>query len=640
MADARLQWRQLTQAQPNVAPLLAQAGRGFNDAAEAASNILGNYQAGQEAAGDQELARLLASATNQEELNALVNSDEVRGLRLSENGIGMLNAAQGNRVDWSNTRSQIDTRAGQLGIAQADLGIRQAAEGRRATTFADEQARQTFLRENAAAGLAAEDFTRQYGDTVGPISQTTSMSQRDLLARTLQAEAGNQGLQGMIDVGSVIRNRVASGQWGDSLESVIMAPGQFSAWNGVTGYVNGEQGQNMDFTPGQEAYAAADAILSGNYQSEVGNALNYYAVIPGVSERPSWANDSFQQRGAHYFGTANGSGSDGRSVQLGGANTPTSYTTQRESPEQAYERLLVESGLFSASDINTLQDPIEAAANTRTAEIEKQNQEILRESFATANQALLDNPEINTVEQLRNAVFSDERFTATENEARYNNLRGLINDDPGRLRPSVIEDPTTVASAVGAVEAANNAVESNPRYALFADADRLAATDDATVGENVAKRLGLENDDENPNGIFGFGEKGFDVNRLDRMIEDAARRNDVRLEVAAAAFIRAFDRDPTGRNTLDNRFDADTVDEIIQSIDQRDERDFREATRSVQVMEAEINQIRSQEQLLRAQLVQYPEGSPNRAAIQAQIDSLQTQLADAERDYSSAPSRN
>lgn len=131
------------------------------------------------------------------------------------------------------------------------------------------------------------------------------MDERELLAKTIQAEAGNQDFTGKLAVGEVISNRVASGRWGGSLESVIMADGQFSAWNSVTGHADGEQGQDMNkMRPSKEAYAAADAILSGDYQPITGGALNYYAVIPGVSEKPSWAKDNFKKIGDHYFGNA------------------------------------------------------------------------------------------------------------------------------------------------------------------------------------------------------------------------------------------------------------------------------------------------------------------------------------------------
>ena len=66
---------------------------------------------------------------------------------------------------------------------------------------------------------------------------------RDLLAKTLQAEAGNQGLGGMLAVGNVIFNRID--QSNSNLQDVILSPGQFSAWNKYTNYAGGEQGQDM-----------------------------------------------------------------------------------------------------------------------------------------------------------------------------------------------------------------------------------------------------------------------------------------------------------------------------------------------------------------------------------------------------------
>ena len=128
------------------------------------------------------------------------------------------------------------------------------------------------------------------------------LSNRDLLAKTLQAEAGNQGLGGMMAVGSVIMNRVGSGQ---SLRDIILAPGQFSAWNSVTGYAGGEQGQDMEaIKPSKDAYAAADAILSGNYADITGGATHYYN--PDISQ-PKWgasAGGDWTKIGAHLFGKA------------------------------------------------------------------------------------------------------------------------------------------------------------------------------------------------------------------------------------------------------------------------------------------------------------------------------------------------
>ena len=108
------------------------------------------------------------------------------------------------------------------------------------------------------------------------------LTQRDLLAKTLQAEAGNQGYNGMVAVGSVIMNRLGGGS---DLGKVILQPGHFSAWNSTTGYAGGEQGQDMGFTPSSKAYEVADALLAGEYEDPTGGATHYYN--PQLAD-PNW----------------------------------------------------------------------------------------------------------------------------------------------------------------------------------------------------------------------------------------------------------------------------------------------------------------------------------------------------------------
>lgn len=132
--------------------------------------------------------------------------------------------------------------------------------------------------------------------------------ERELLARTIQAEAGGEGYDGMLAVGAVIGNRARSGKYGgSSLRDVILAPGQFSAWNGVTGYAKGEGALNMDrITPSEHALRVADAILAGKYDDPTGGATHYYNP---AAAKPKWGKDAggnWQQIGNHIFGFADG----------------------------------------------------------------------------------------------------------------------------------------------------------------------------------------------------------------------------------------------------------------------------------------------------------------------------------------------
>lgn len=130
-----------------------------------------------------------------------------------------------------------------------------------------------------------------------------NLTDRELLARTIMAEAGNQGPVGMMGVGSVIMNRLRNPAYGSDFTSVILAPGQFSAWNSVTGYADGAQGQDMSkIIPSRDAYMVADQILDGNYNDPTGGATHYYN--PRISN-PSWGQRSggnWMQLGDHIFG--------------------------------------------------------------------------------------------------------------------------------------------------------------------------------------------------------------------------------------------------------------------------------------------------------------------------------------------------
>lgn len=130
-------------------------------------------------------------------------------------------------------------------------------------------------------------------------------SDREILALTLQAEAGGEGYDGMLAAGSVIANRAASGRFGEGISGVIMKPGQFSAWNGVTGYAGGEGAIDMDkVRPNKEALKAADAIISGDYTDVTGGATHYYN--PKVAS-PAWGGNvgsNWIDIGNHRFGRA------------------------------------------------------------------------------------------------------------------------------------------------------------------------------------------------------------------------------------------------------------------------------------------------------------------------------------------------
>lgn len=154
----------------------------------------------------------------------------------------------------------------------------------------------------------------------------------ELLAKTIQAEAGNQGFNGMLAVGAVIANRAGGENW----RGAILAPGQFSAWNSKTGYAGGEQGQDMDnIVPSAEANRVASLILSGNYTDPTNGATHYYN--PSISD-PAWgqnkAGGEWATIGAHIFGKAGAYPTEeGETfVTSGRSNTPSQPATPAVAP--------------------------------------------------------------------------------------------------------------------------------------------------------------------------------------------------------------------------------------------------------------------------------------------------------------------
>lgn len=153
------------------------------------------------------------------------------------------------------------------------------------------------------------------------------MSDLEILARTIEAEAGVEGYDGKVAVGATIANRAASGRFGKGIKGVILKKGQFSPWNSYTGYAKGEQGKDMlRLKPSEDAYAAAQAILSGDYEDPTGGATHY--VNPKVST-PDWLDDMIgRQRGTvqigqHLFGNADNNQTYDGKTWIAGLNKPT-----------------------------------------------------------------------------------------------------------------------------------------------------------------------------------------------------------------------------------------------------------------------------------------------------------------------------
>ena len=106
-------------------------------------------------------------------------------------------------------------------------------------------------------------------------------SDRELLARIVQCEAGGEGDNGMRAVASVVMNRVnvPNGEYarvsqGGNIRNIIFQQGQFDcARETIGGRYNSQNIYNM--TPTDVHYEIADWALSGNRLNEIGECLWY-----------------------------------------------------------------------------------------------------------------------------------------------------------------------------------------------------------------------------------------------------------------------------------------------------------------------------------------------------------------------------
>lgn len=106
-------------------------------------------------------------------------------------------------------------------------------------------------------------------------------SERELIARIVQCEAGGEGDNGMRAVATVVMNRVnvPNGEYarvsqGGNIRNIIFQPGQFDcARETIGGKYNSQNIYNMN--PTDLHYQIADWALSGNRLNEIGECLWY-----------------------------------------------------------------------------------------------------------------------------------------------------------------------------------------------------------------------------------------------------------------------------------------------------------------------------------------------------------------------------
>lgn len=104
---------------------------------------------------------------------------------------------------------------------------------------------------------------------------------RDLMIRTVIGEAGNQAAIGQGGVAHVIRNRLATGKWGNNVADVVLAKNQFEPWQT-------RSKELMGISRNDPRYIAAgrivDGVMSGQAPDPTGGAT-HFANVQTVKDR-------------------------------------------------------------------------------------------------------------------------------------------------------------------------------------------------------------------------------------------------------------------------------------------------------------------------------------------------------------------
>lgn len=492
------------------------ANESFNKGIDSAQGILAQYNKGQQAKDDMKAIELIAQQRNEGELDALLASGQLGKLNLSDTLRGNVANLRGDVIGNVSARDT-NTRGN-----NAD-GRAAAGEARTASEHIDMVAARAERRSMTPDAVAAFNEANQYG-TAGTPAEGATSNDREVLAKTLQAEAAGEGYDGMVAAGAVIRNRAANGKYGGSnISDVIMKPGQFSAWNAVTGYAGGEGAIDMEnLKVSDNAYAAADAILSGNYEDKTGGATHYYN--PNAAS-PAWGNQgNWTTIGNHKFGNPDGGGNQSASGPAPGYN-PDAVTSVGIGGKGYQD--------FSTKVAGSLyMDPTEAtglltgalteqrATDARIAAAEQLRQADL---IAGTNIDNLQKPGIRTSADMVEGAYAIPGISNTNRIAAGEQAGALAAANGETLSPTVKANPQATAAAELAAADAARSNELDPSIQAF---EQASAYDTAEGGPGAAlvAKTGAE-----ATGVLA-------PDNVDRVLSDFAKANDISAGEAAVVF--------------------------------------------------------------------------------------------------------
>lgn len=183
-----------------------------------------------------------------------------------------------------------------------------------------------------------------------------SAAERDAAIRTIFGEASNQGEGGWQAVANVLLNRKQAGRWGESLDRIAKAKGQFEPWG------NAEARARMEaLDPNSAEYKAIadvfDRVAKGELPDNTGGATHF--LQRQLQEQlgrkvPKWAKDMLAKVGDHEFfapDTGPVTGRAGASVDVASGDTLAGFRPNREQIDLATQRRMASANSTSMDEL-------------------------------------------------------------------------------------------------------------------------------------------------------------------------------------------------------------------------------------------------------------------------------------------------
>jgi hypothetical protein len=321
-------------------------------------------------------------------------------------------------------------------------------------------------------------------------------NERDLFVRTLLGEAANQGEQGLAAVAHVINNRKNSGNYGDSLQDVILAPKQFSVWN--SGDRAGDYARSIpqDNDLYQKAAYIADGVLKGEIPDNTRGATHYANTKTVMQQRGSlqpWLANMVNsgettQIGAHTFGNADAGAK--RKPQDNNYGLPEGFKLDEP---QANEYGLPAG--FTLDEAAPAQTPTPNARPNSAEDVKTYDtQDRIRQREAQLTDQMPADFKPDMVDRALRPVIDAGNFIGRNNPLAgigvYDELASIANNPLSAVRSAFVEDPSSNYN-VELQARRNLAKQDMENYPVAAIGSQIATSLPLAGAQFAAKGAGL-----------------------------------------------------------------------------------------------------------------------------------------------------